>query len=172
MTAEIVITIIAAIGKNRELGKEGKLLWHLSSDLKRFKALTRGHSVIMGRKTYASIGRPLPERTNVIVTRDLEYRAEGCVVVHSLDEALGAATGEEVFVIGGGQIYAEVLQRAERLYITHVDTAMDADTFFPEIDPTVWHAVKTEDVPKDEKNSFDSRFVVYERITPTNSPLP
>lgn len=129
------ISIIAAVGKNRELGKKNGLIWRIPDDLKRFKALTMGHPIIMGRKTYESIGRPLPGRTNIVVTRG-DFSAEGCVIAHSLEEALFTAEKlncDEVFVIGGGQIYADALLLAHRLYLTIIDdTNPSADIFFPD----------------------------------------
>ncbi len=132
-----MLSLIAVIGVNRELGKDDKLLWHIPGDLPRFKKLTTGHPVILGRKTFQSIGRPLPERTNIVITRDLSFAPAGVTVVHSLDEALEQAKvapgAEEIFVIGGGQIYAAAIDRADRLYLTVVDKlAPDADTFFPD----------------------------------------
>lgn len=133
------ISIIAAIGENRELGKDNKLLWHIPEDLKRFKKLTQGHAVIMGRKTYESIGRPLPNRTNIIVTRDKQFRANGCIVTYSIEEAinfkfeiLNLKFKDEVFVIGGGQIYTQALPYADKLYLTIVEGTFEADTFFPD----------------------------------------
>ena len=131
-----MISIIAVIGKNRELGKDNHLLWDIPSDLARFRTITQGHPVIMGRKTFASIGHALPNRANFVVTRDVSYQAAGAVVVSSIDEAVELAKKapgfEEVFIIGGGQIYAQGIAKADRLYLTIVDDAPDADTFFPE----------------------------------------
>lgn len=136
---EPTISIIAAIGKNRELGKDNKLLWHIPEDMKRFKELTHGHAVIMGRKTFESIGRPLPNRLNFIVSRDPNYTPNGVAIVcSSLEDALEKAKEREVneiFIIGGGQIYKEALPLADKLYLTVVDAAFpDADTYFPEYD--------------------------------------
>jgi len=132
-----MLSIIAVIGKNRELGRDNHLLWNIPSDLKRFREITKSHPVIMGRKTFQSIGHPLPNRANFVITRDQNFTAEGVTVVSSLNlavEKAKAAPGhEEVFVIGGGQIYAEAIARANRLYLTLVDAQVpDADTFFPE----------------------------------------
>ncbi len=136
-----MLSIIAAIGKNRELGLEGNLLWHLPDDLKRFKALTTGHPVIMGRKTWGSLpdrARPLPNRTNIVVTRQAAFEAPGAVVVNSFEEARAAAAraegAEEVFVIGGGELYAVALPSTDRLYLTLIDASAPADTFFPPYD--------------------------------------
>ncbi len=131
-----MLSIIAIIGKNRELGKDNKLIWNIPEDLKRFRKLTSGHPVIMGRKTFESVGRPLPNRTNIVITSDPYVRVGGAEVVHSLDEAIALAKkspgGEEIFVIGGGQVYAQAIDRADRLYLTIVDAVADANTFFPD----------------------------------------
>jgi dihydrofolate reductase len=130
-----MLSIIAVIGKNRELGKDNHLLWNLPGDLKRFRVITRGHSVIMGRKTFRSIGRPLPNRTNIVISR--QEKIHGVIVAHSLDEAIekakSASGNEEIFVIGGGSVYAQAIDKADRLYLTVVDAvAPGADTFFPD----------------------------------------
>jgi len=130
-----MINIIAAIGETRELGNNNMLLWHIPEDLKRFKALTNGHAVIMGRKTYESIGKPLPNRLNIIVSRDTSYIVHNAVVTHSLQDAITYAKkkgGEEIFIIGGGQIYAEALPFADKLYLTVVQGTYQADTYFPD----------------------------------------
>ena len=128
------ISIIAAVAKNRAICKDNKLLWHLPEDLKRFKRLTDGHAIVMGSKTFESLGRPLPRRTNIVIAKDLDYKADGCIIVHSLDEALTEAKkveNDEIFIIGGGSIYAQYLPVADKLYITRVDKEFEADTFFP-----------------------------------------
>ncbi|MBI3366106.1 dihydrofolate reductase [Candidatus Roizmanbacteria bacterium] len=135
--AKVRISIIAAIGQNRELGKDNKLLWHIPEDMKRFKKLTQNHAVIMGRKTYESIGKPLPNRKNIIITHDSNFKAENCFIYHSFKEIIteikkGNINGEEVFVIGGGQIYREALPYTDMLYLTIVDASAEADTFFPD----------------------------------------
>ena len=131
------ISLICALGSNDAIGRGNELLWRISEDLKRFKRITTGHAIIMGRKTYESIGFPLPNRTNIILTRDESYAADGCVVVHSLDDAFAVAgkgpATDEVFIIGGGEIYKQAIGTADRLYLTLVDDApTDADTFFPD----------------------------------------
>lgn len=130
------ISIIAAIGKNRELGKNNNLIWRIRDDLKRVKELTTGHPIIMGKKTYESIGRPLPNRTNIVLTQDKDHAPEGCVMVHSLDEAFEKAREveeEEIFIFGGSYVYTQTIDMADRLYLTLIeDTDADADTFFPE----------------------------------------
>lgn len=131
-----MVSIIAIIGKNRELGKDNKLIWNVPGDLKRFRQITAHHPVIMGRKTFLSIGRPLPDRTNIIVSSDQAFTASEVTVVHSLDEAFEKAKQapghEEIFIIGGGTIYQQAIDRTDRLYLTIVDAAADADTFFPD----------------------------------------
>ena len=130
-----IISIIAAISENRAIGKDNKLLWHLPEDLQRFKKITSGHPIIMGQKTFESLGRPLPNRTNIVLTLDRSYKAPGAVVVYSMDEALEAAKRvekEEIFFVGGGQIYAQAIKFADKLYLTLVDGEYDADTFFPD----------------------------------------
>ncbi len=133
-----MLSIIAAIGKNRELGKDNTLLWHIPGDLPRFKTLTMGHPVIMGRKTYESIGKPLSGRTNIVISKNPSFRPEGVILAPSLEEAIRAAEGEagaeEIFIIGGGSVYAQAIERAARLYLTVVDKEAEADTFFPSYD--------------------------------------
>ena len=161
-----MITLIAAIAKNNALGKSNDLIWHLPADLKRFKQRTLGHHIIMGRNTFESIGKPLPNRTTVIITRNKEYTQEGCTVVHSIEEALEFAKNDSaIYVIGGAQIYKEALEKClvDALDITHVHQAFDADVFFPEIDKNIWKEVQREDFYKDEKNVYDYSFVRYLR---------
>ena len=160
------IILIAAIGRNRELGKKGDLTWRLSSDLKRFKELTTGHPIIMGRKTYESIGRPLPNRTNIIVSRASTYAPDGCTVVHSFEAALAAAKDadtEKVFVIGGGEIYREALPFADTLALTRIDAEdPEADVFFPEFENEF---EKVSEEPPAEENSIRYQWVTYARNT-------
>jgi dihydrofolate reductase len=137
MDKKTTISIIAAIGRNRELGKNNKLLWYIPEDLKRFKKLTQGHAVIMGRKTYESIGKPLPNRKNIIITRDQHFKADNCFIYHSFEVVIkainnGEINGGEVFIIGGGQIYEQALSYADKLYLTIVDAKSHADAFFPD----------------------------------------
>ena len=178
-----MISLIAAIGKNNELGKNNTLVWSMPTDLKYFRQITSGHSVIMGRKTFESVGRPMPNRRNLIITRDLNYKKDGIEVVHSLEEALNLTSpqplsegegapslsgkaGDEVFVIGGEEIFKKAIALADRLYITHIDaTAKDANVFFPEIIPVVWNEVSHEEHKADKENPFDYTFSVYERLT-------
>ncbi len=128
-----MISIVVAVDSKRGIGKDNKLLWNIPEDLKRFRSITSGHPIIMGRKTFESIGRVLPNRTNIIITRDTNYTVEGAVVVHSLEEALRQAQGQdEVFIIGGGQIFEQALPLVDRLYLTIVEGDFHADTFFPD----------------------------------------
>lgn len=162
-----MISLIAAIGKNYELGKKNALLWDLPADMKHFREKTRGRTVIMGQKTFESIGSPLPQRRNIVVTRSDEFAAEGVEISRSLEDTLKSFAGaeEEVFVIGGGEIYRQSMPAADRLYITRVDAAFpDADTFFPEIIPVVWNEVSREEHKRDSGNPYDYTFSVYERI--------
>ncbi len=159
-----MISIIAAIGKNRELGFKDKLLWRLPDDLKRFKKITTGHAIVMGRKTYETIGRPLPDRKNIVITRNDAYLAPGCIVVSSLDEAIEAAGGDsEVFVMGGGEIYALALASADRMYLTFVDAATPADTFFPEFNAADWKLVSEEPHAADDRHAYPFVFRIYDR---------
>ncbi|VAW76848.1 Dihydrofolate reductase [hydrothermal vent metagenome] len=159
------VSLIAAMAENRVIGRNNQLPWRLSADLQRFKALTMGKPIIMGRKTWESIGRPLPGRTNIVVTRDASYQAEGCVVVHSVDQALkAAADSDEVMVIGGANLYQQLLERTDRLYLTQVKTNVEGDAWFPEFDMTQWHEIARESHSNDEKNDFDFEFVTLERI--------
>lgn len=159
-----MITIIAAAAKNNELGKDNKLIWHLSNDLKRFKKLTSGHHIIMGRKTFESFPKALPNRTNVVITRDKNYRAENAVIVHSIQEALELAKDDnQPFIIGGGEIYKQSLSIADRIELTRVHHSFEADTFFPELDLNTWREVSREDCFKDDKHNFDYSFITYEK---------
>ena len=160
-----MITIIAAIGKNNELGKDNDLIWHLPNDLKRFKKFTAGHHVIMGRKTYESLGRPLPNRTNIVITRNTAYQADGCVIVHSLKEALKAAAEDEnPYILGGAEIYKQAMVLADYLDLTHVDAALDADAFFPPIDKKIWKEITREEHQKDDKHQYNYSFVTYKKV--------
>ena len=162
-----MITLIVAMGKNREIGKENQLLWHLPKDLKRFKELTSGYPIIMGRKTYESIGKPLPNRTNIVISRKNDWFEEGILIVGSIKEAVKFAKkiDEEVFVIGGGNIYEQTIDFADKLEVTLVDAVLDADTFFPKINEKVWQKTNEERHQKDEKNEFDFCFQTYERVS-------
>ena len=157
-----MIIAIAAIGMNNELGKDNQLIWHLPNDFKRFKTLTTGHYIIMGRKTFESFPKPLPNRTHVIITRQKNYTAENCIVVDSLKKAIAVCPKEEdVYVIGGGEIYNQSSDFADKLEITKVFHSFEADTFFPEIDITKWKLVSEEFHAKDEKHAYDFCFQTY-----------
>jgi dihydrofolate reductase len=157
-----MISLLVAMDTNRVIGKDNDLPWHLPADLKYFKNVTIGHPIIMGRKTHESIGRPLPGRENIIITRDKSYKAEGCKVVNSIEETL-VSGDREVFVIGGAEIFKQVLPDADRIYITYIEDEFEGDTFFPEIDDSEWMVISKEKGPKDDKNPYDYYFVVYER---------
>lgn len=165
----MILSIISAIGNNNEIGKKNALLWDLPIDMKHFRETTIGHPVIMGQKTFESIGRPLPNRRNIILTLDKNYKVDGAEVIYSLEELnelfkKTAGKNEEFFVIGGGQIYKLFIDKADKLYITHVDVSVpDADTYFPDIDLNKWQKVSENKHEKDEKNIYDCNFVVYER---------
>lgn len=161
----MTLSLIAAIGKNNELGKDNKLLWNLPADMQHFRTTTSGHVVIMGRKTFESIGKSLPNRENIVITSDSSYSRPGIIAVHSLEEALEryARGDQEIFVIGGGRVYEEALPYADRLYITRVDASLPADTFFPPIDTRKWKEISNEHHEPDEKNNYGYTFITYEK---------
>ena len=160
-----ILSMIVAHANNRVIGKNNDMPWHLPADLAYFKKTTLGKPIIMGRKTFQSIGRPLPGRKNIVISRDEAYQVEGVEVVNSVDAAL-ALVGDsaEVMVIGGGAIYQHCLAAAQRLYITHINADIAGDTYFPEYDLTVWKKVASEIRPSDEKNQYPLDFSVYEKI--------
>jgi dihydrofolate reductase len=163
----MLISLIAAMDQEGGIGRGGQVPWHLRADLQRFKRLTLGHPVIMGRKTFASIGRALPGRTNIVITRQRSFQAADCQVASSFDRALELAvqTGaDEAIVIGGGEIYAQALPKASRLYLTVVDTRADCDVFFPLFDLAEWLEIERIETPTDEKNQYASTFCILERI--------
>lgn len=160
------ITIIAAIANNNALGKDNDLIWYLPADLKRFKKVTTGHHILMGRNTYESIGKPLPNRTTVIITRNSNYKAEGCIVVNSIEKAIEVAKEDEhVFVIGGAQIYKQAMEAdlVDQLDITLVHQNFEADVFFPEIKTAIWKEASREDFEADEKNTYNYSFISYKK---------
>jgi len=160
----MTISIVVAISENRAIGKDNKLLWYLPNDLKHFKAITSGHTVIMGRKTYESVGKPLPNRRNIIITRQ-DIAIEGCEVVNSIKAALELCrTEREVFIVGGAEIYKQSLHLTDRIYLTVVHKQFEGDSFFPEIKKTDWLQVSREDHQPDEKNSLPYSFITYERV--------
>lgn len=158
-----MFTIIAAASENNALGKNNELVWHLPNDFKRFKALTTNHYIIMGRKTFESFPKPLPNRTHIIITRQKNYSApEGCIIVDSLKKAINLCPkDQENFIIGGGEIYKQSMEIADKIELTRVHTKVDADTFFPEIDKNEWNLIATESHPKDEKHAFDFTYLTY-----------
>lgn len=159
-----MITVIAAVAENNALGKENQLLWHLPDDFKRFKTLTSGHYIIMGRKTFESFPKPLPNRTHVIISRQANYHPEGCIVVNSLEQAIEACPKtEDVFIIGGGEIYRQSIAVADKLDLTKVHANFEADTYFPEVDLSQWQLVFEEHHPKDERHDFAFTFQTYLR---------
>jgi dihydrofolate reductase len=166
----VIVSIIAAMDRNRGIGVDNRLPWRLSADLKRFRELTMGHHIIVGRKTFESImqigGKPLPGRRMIVVTRDRSYRAEGCDVTHSVEGAITLASerGEsEVFICGGAEIYAQSIEVADRMYLTLVDAEVAADTFFPEFDEREWGDRESVYQPADEKNQYPFTFKLMVR---------
>lgn len=160
------IILIAAAAENNALGRDNDLLWHLPDDFKRFKQFTMGHKIIMGRKTFESFPKPLPQRTHIIITRDRDYRANfpNCQVVHSLKEALDQVdTKERVYIIGGGEIYSLALEVANKIELTRVHHEFGADTFFPEIDEARWTLVASEYHPKDDRHAHDFTYLSYKK---------
>ena len=158
-----MITIVAAMARNRAIGRDGALPWHLPRELRHFKETTLGKAIVMGRRTWESIGRPLPGRQNIVVTRNPDFHADGCTVAGSLDAAVAQASGDEVMIIGGGQLYAEALPVADRMVLTLVDYAPDADTWFPEWSDADWRQVAVRDERADERNPFDYRVIELTR---------
>ncbi len=158
-------SLIVALSENGVIGRGGRLPWQLSADLRRFKLLTMGHTLVMGRKTFESIGRPLPGRTSIVVTRQADYHPPGVVVAGSLDEAPRLAAGAaELFYIGGGEIYRQVLPQVERIYMTRVHAQIAGDTVFPGLSPSQWRLIEQTEHAADENNDFPFSFLVYERV--------
>lgn len=160
-----MFTIIAAAAENDALGKDNDLVWHLPDDFKRFKALTTNHFIIMGRKTFESFPKPLPNRTHIIITRQNNYTIpEGCIVVSSLQKAMDLCPKEdENFIIGGGQIYKQSIELSDKIELTRVHTTVEADTFFPKIEDDKWSLINSVHHPKDEKHKFDFTYLTYVR---------
>ncbi|MEO6174213.1 MAG: dihydrofolate reductase [Flavobacterium circumlabens] len=157
-----MIIMIAAVAENNALGKNNELVWHLPNDFRRFKALTTNHYIIMGRKTFESFPKPLPNRTHVIITRQKDYNPEGCIVVDSIEKALAACPAEEdSYIIGGGEIYNLGLPYADIIEITKVHHTFEADTFFPKINKNEWQLVEAETNLKDEKHQYDYTYETY-----------
>jgi dihydrofolate reductase len=159
-----MITMIAAAGQNNELGKDNDLVWHLPDDFKRFKQLTTGHFIIMGRKTFESFPKPLPNRTHLVITRNPNYQKEGAVVVHSIDEALlRSSADEQPFIIGGGEIYTLGMPVADKIELTRVHGSFEADTFFPEIDRDTWELISEVHHKKDERHNYSFTYETWVR---------
>lgn len=161
-----MLTIIAAVGENNTLGKDKDLPWHLPDDFKRFKKITTGHPIIMGRKTFETFPKPLPNRKHIIITRQKDYQQEDCLVVHDLDQALELATStktQETFIIGGGEIYKQAMPYVDKIELTRIHHKFDGDTFFPAFDPTEWELTDEIYHPKDEKHDYSFTFLTYER---------
>ena len=170
------LSLIAALSTNNVIGRANGLPWHLPTDLKHFKALTLGHHYIAGRRTYQSVGRPLPGRTNIVITRQSDFSAEGVQVVHTLEEALrvASAAGEsEAFVGGGGEIFTQALHRADRMYLTRVHADLEGDTFFPDFDDvSEWRLTDAEHFDADDKNEYPFSFLTYDRAAPAGHAIP
>ena len=163
----MTISLIVAAANNNAIGKEGGMPWHLPNDLRHFKNLTWGMPVVMGRKTFESLGKPLAGRKNIVISRQQGWSAPGAVVVKSSEDALFVAREadmKEVMVIGGGEIYKSLFDRAKRIYLTRVEAEPDADTFFPVIDPQQWHLMSQKNHEADEKNAYNYSFQVWERL--------
>jgi dihydrofolate reductase len=156
--------LIAAAAENNALGKDNQMIWHLPDDFKRFKQLTTGHYIVLGRKTFESFPKPLPNRTHVIITRQKNYKAEGCIIVNSISEALQSVPkNETVFIIGGAEVYNQTINSADKIELTRVHTTIAADAFFPEIDSEKWQLIEDIFHPKDEKHTFDFTFQTFIR---------
>lgn len=159
-----LVSLAVAMDRRRLIGRDGSLPWHITEDLRHFKALTWGKPVLMGRRTFEAIGRALPGRRNVVITRDRGLRVQGCELAHSLQEALALCAGsEEIVVIGGGDIYAQALPLAGRLYITQVEAEVEGDTWFPDYDPSQWQVVQSEGPFPSATSPYEFRFLVLER---------
>ena len=161
----MLLSLIVAMDEQGTIGRENGLPWRLSADLQHVKTTTMGKPIIMGRKTHESISRPLPGRENIVITRNRYYRSEGCTVLSSIDAALDYCRDRpEAIIMGGAELYRQILDRADRIYLTRVHAKVDGDTFFPAFDDSDWREVSREDFKADEKNEFDYSFVVLERV--------
>lgn len=174
--APVRVAIVVAKAENGTIGKDGKLPWTLKSDLRWFKTVTMGKPVIMGRKTFDSIGKPLPGRTNIVITRQGDYEAEGVLVVHDIDRALRIAEvdaqqnkQDEVCVIGGGEIYEQVLPHTGRVYLTVVEADIEGDASFPELDREEWHVTEATRIEKSDTDEFDARIEIWARAQPAQA---
>ncbi len=164
-----MISLIAAISKNWVIGKDGRLPWKLPADLAYFKKTTMGHPVIMGRKTFESLGKPLPGRENIVITKSRNYPPQNCLIFHSIDEAKTFCKDENSFIIGGSQTYQEFFPYAERLYITLIDEDFEGDSFFPVIEPQIWRLISQTKGERNEQNPYDYSFLVYGKVPQNNS---
>lgn len=165
----MIRSIIVARASNGVIGRDNDLIWHLPHDLKFFKSTTSGHYVLMGRKSYESLGKPLPNRLNVVITRNPDYKVEGALVVHSLEEALtlaGKQGQQEAFILGGGEIYKQALEQklVDKIYLTEIHEDFEGDTYFPELDSNQWQEIQREEFKADEDNPHDHAFVVYQPV--------
>ncbi|MDX3913484.1 MULTISPECIES: dihydrofolate reductase [Olivibacter] len=163
----MITSIIVAASKNNAIGKNNELLWHMPADLKFFRKTTSGHTVIMGRKTFESVGEALPKRRNIVITRQANFQADNIEVVNSLEEALAACEHEkeEIFIVGGAQIYEQAMSLTDRIYLTRINhDFQDADTFFPEINDEEWQLEEVEHHESDEKNPYDYSFYLYSKV--------
>nr|MBS0036688.1 dihydrofolate reductase [Saprospiraceae bacterium] len=162
----MTISAIAAMSKNRVIGKDNQIPWYLPNDLKYFKKKTTGHHLLMGRKSFRSIGKPLPNRVNIVLTRDPFFMASGIIVAHSVEEALNIAKNaeeDEFFIAGGGEIYRQCLPITDRIYLTEIDLVVEGDTFFPELPEGQWKLIAEDPHPADEKNKYAYNFKVYQK---------
>lgn len=160
----MIVTAVVAIAENNAIGKDNELLWHLPKDLKHFKEITKGHTIIMGRKTFASINKPLPHRRNIVVTRNKNLSIEGAEMANSVEEALKIAEGDgEVFIVGGAEIYKKAMQMTDKIYLTVVHKSFDGDAYFPEIDRNLWEETASETHLPDEKHSIGFTFSTLQR---------
>ncbi|UJF34429.1 dihydrofolate reductase [Paenibacillus hexagrammi] len=157
------LSFIFAMDRNGAIGKDNKLPWHLPADLQFFKRVTMGHTILMGRKTYESIGKPLPGRKNVILTQNREFQAEGCAIVHTVQEVKEQWKDEDLYVIGGAEIFRLLLADADRMYITYINHEFEADSYFTEFDLSEWSLVSEEQGERNEKNPYEYYFRIYER---------
>jgi len=159
------VTLIAAMAENRVIGKDNQLIWHFPEDLKHFKQLTSGHHVIMGRKTFESVGRPLPNRTNIIITRQTDYKAEGCLIAHSIEEALAMVKDDEQpFIVGGAEIYKQALAFADGIELTIIHGKYEGDSYFPEFDLSIWKLARGEKKEADARHIHPYEFLTYKKI--------
>jgi dihydrofolate reductase len=165
----MLISIIAAMDRNRIIGRDNELPWHLPADLRWFKEHTYGKPVVMGRKTYESIGRPLPGRDNIVLTRDQDLQLVGCIVVHSVEQALMIAdNSEEIMIIGGAQLFSRFISIADRMYLTLIDAKFEGDSLFPAYDASEWIEIHRNEVTRSDDNIYPLQFLILERIVPTN----